>query len=808
MDPRSLDRLEFGRVTAAIAAHAECPRAAAGLAGWRPLADREERRRENALLAEAIRRNGEPGPWCFTGRGELMLRLDPETGEGLDGPGLLEVLSWLEAAHATREAWREAESESRAPGTVSGAAAGATPGAFARCPGLAARAGALPRLDGLRTRLGKSLEPDGRPSDAASPALARARRALAEGERDLERKLERWARGFGEGSYVTRHAERFVALVPAAGFPRRRGIVHDVSGSGQSLFVEPLEACEENNRLMELRADAAAEERRVLRELAEAVRAETAELGATEEVLVHLDTLRARARWAGEIGGVALDPGAPRLRLDGARHPLLAQGERRSAVVPLDITLGPDERLLVVSGPNMGGKTVLLKTVGLCVVLGHAALPVPAREGSELPEISCVVADLGDEQSVDQGLSTFAAHLRSLAEMADRASPTSLLLCDELGAGTDPDEGASLGRALIEHFAARLAWGVITTHLGTLKRAPAEVPGVCGGSLEFDHATLTPRYRFLPGVPGASHALEVAERLEFPPALLERARHLTPESTREVERLIASLQGARRRMDDETARLEAARAAADAAAETSRAAAAATRDELKDLRRRLTSESDSLLARARELWQTVQRESRREEKRRMGAGELRAGIEAVEAESEALRRAAAAAAGESAGALAERPIEAGTLAVGQRVRVADLGIEAEVATLPDAEGKLTLRRGSWNIQSHVSRLAATEGAPPPPRVNGGASWNAPEEAPSLEIDLRGKEMDDALRALDQEMDRALMHGLTELRIIHGVGRGVLRAAVERHLTGHPQVASQRLGAAGEGGRGVTIVRLR
>src|SRR5438445_348016 len=281
---------------------------------------------------------------------------------------------------------------------------------------------------------------------------------------------------------------------------------------------------------------------------------------------------------------------------------------------------------------------------------------------------------------------------------------------------------APAGRARSEALRStpvQLGSGSMARGIRCWPRASAGARGVCGGSLEFDHATLTPRYRFLPGVPGASHALEVAERLEFPPALLERARHLTPESTREVERLIASLHGARHRMDEETARLEAARAAADAAAETNRAAAAATRDELKDLRRRLTSESDALLARARELWQTVQRESRREEKRRMGAGELRAGIEAVEAESEALRRAAAAAAGESAGALAERPIEAGTLAVGQRVRVADLGIEAEVATLPDAEGKLTLRRGSWNIQSHVSRLAATEGAPPPPRVNGG-----------------------------------------------------------------------------------------
>ncbi|HEY2956185.1 MAG TPA: Smr/MutS family protein [Candidatus Eisenbacteria bacterium] len=791
MDSQSLDRLEFGRVTAAIAAHAESAGAREALLAWRPIAAREARARENALLAEALRRQGDAGAWCAVGRGALAPRLDPQAPEGLDGPGLLEVLSWLEAARETREAWDGAE-------------------AAARFPGLAARAGSLPHLEALAERLARSLEPDGRPSDAASPKLKRARAAHAAAERELEQKLSRWARGFGEESYVTRHGDRFVALVPAAGFPRRRGIVHDVSGSGQSLFVEPLEACDENNRLIELSAEIAEEERRVLRELAEAVRAEAGPLAATEETLVHLDTLRARARWANEVGAIALDPGGDRLRLSGARHPLLAGAGRE--VVPLDLALGPDDRLLVVSGPNMGGKTVLLKTVGLAVALGHAALPVPAREGSALPEISILVADLGDEQSVDQGLSTFAAHLRSLSAMAEHASGTSLVLCDELGAGTDPDEGAALGRALIEHFAARRAWGVVTTHLGALKRAAAEVAGVCGGSLEFDRETLMPRYRFLPGIPGASHALAVAERLAFPSAVLERARSLTPETTREMERLIALLDESRRRMDQVAADHEVARAAAESAAAEHRAAAESARQELKDLSRRLTRESEGLLARARELWQNVQREARRAEKHRALAGELKAQIGAVEAEAEALRHAAAAATGEAAepGAGA---LEAGSLAVGQRVRVLDLGVEAEVASLPDAEGRLTLRRGSWNIQSHVNRLAPAGGpgevgSAPVRRNGGGATWSAPEEAPSLDVDLRGKEMDDALQALDRGLDHALLQGLSELRIVHGVGRGVLRAAVERHLTGHPLVASRRLGAVGEGGRGVTIVRLR
>ncbi len=790
MDAHSLQLLEFDRVTEAIAARAECARAARSLTCWRPMADAGARRLENALLAESIRRQGEPGGWCSVGSGELGPRLERELGEGLDGPGLVEVLTWLEAARDTARAWSAPDLE-------------------ARHPGLAARVRELPGMEVLRERLARSLEPDGRVSDDASPVLQRARAGLAVAERDLERRLARWSKPFGEGAYVTRHGDRFVALVPAAGFPRRRGIVHDVSGSGQSLFVEPIEMCDANNRLIELRAEALEEERRILRELASMVFAAADALAVLEETLVHLDTLRARARWASEFGAIVIEPRGERLRLLGARHPLLAMSDRREAVVPLDLELGPEARLLLVSGPNMGGKTVLMKTVGLAVALGHAALPVPATEGSELPEIEIILADLGDEQSVEQGLSTFAARLRTLRAMAEQAGPRSLLLCDELGAGTDPDEGAALGRALIEHFAARRAWGVMTTHLGSLKRVPGEVPGVCSGSLEFDPETLTSLYRFRRGVPGASHALAVAGRLGFPPEVLERARALTPDSSREIERLLESLHATQGRLDQETAALHAAREAAAAEAARHRELTASARQELEALKRRLTREAQALLANARELWQTVQREARRAEKRRSGADELRARLTAVEGEAERLEREAAAALGAETGAAGES-LAPGALALGQRVRVLDLGVEAEVVSLPDAEGKVALRSGSWNIQSHVSRLVRpAEGAAAPRRaVAGGASWTAADEAPPLEVDLRGMEVDEALIALDRGLDRAVVSGLSDLRIVHGVGRGVLRAAVERHLRGHPQVSAQRLGAVGEGGRGVTVVRLR
>ncbi len=786
VDRHSLHLLEFDRVCGSIAAHAASDRARADLRAWRPMPGEAGRARELARLADALRRQREPGEWCRTGEGTLDELLDPQAPDALDGLGLVRVRGWLEAARDTRAAWAGDELRER---FVS----------------LAELVDALPELEDLRERLATALDGDGRVRDDASPLLARARRGVLEGERRLHAQLERWAGGFGEGSYVTRFGDRFVACVPAAGFSRRRGIVHDTSNSGQSLFVEPLEACEGNNELLELRAAASDEERRIVRELIADVTGSREALEASERVLATLDGLRARARWAGEVGAIAIEPAPGPLKLVRAAHPLLMLSERRAQVVPLDLELAPEGRVLLVSGPNMGGKTIVLKTVGLAVAMAHAALPVVAAEGSRIPPIDTIVVDLGDEQSVDQGLSTFAAHLRRLKSMAESASPTALLLADELGAGTDPEEGAALGRALVEHFASRGAWAVLTTHLGSLKRVASDVAGVVNGSLEFDRETLSPRYRFLAGVPGASHAITVASQLGFPPELIARAETLAPEETRALEKLLAEVGEALRRTTEERDALASARAEAEAAAASHRAAAEDSRKTLADLRRRLTAESDAILVRVRELWQNVQREARRADKTREDAERLRAATEAADRELQALRSRASEAAG---GEPATATLAAAQVVPGKRVRVTDLGIEAEVASVPDAEGRVQLRRGSWNIQSHVSKLAPSESAATPVVRRNAATYTPAEETPRLEVDLRGMEPDEALREVDQAMDRALLAGFSELRIIHGIGRGVLKAAVEKHLREHPQVSGRRMGEGHEGGRGVTVATLR
>ncbi len=795
MHPHSLELIEFPRVARALADRATSPRATTALLASRPLEELSARSRANAELDEAIRRQREPEAWCFAAPSALSEVLSGDARDALEPESFAIVGDWLDAGVQTRAAWTDARTA-------------------ARFPRLAELASQIPPLEALRDRLAATLDGDGRVRDDASPALARSRRGINDGERSLHRKLERWAAAHGPGSFVTRFGDRFVTLVPAAGFSRKQGIVHDTSNSGQSLFVEPLEACETNNELLELRAAALQEERRILYQLAADVRAAAPLLEVLEEIVARLDALRACASWAVEFGGIAIDPGGEQLHLLQARHPLLMMGERRAAVVPLDLDLGTNGRLLLVSGPNMGGKTVLMKTVGLSVALAHAALPVLAAEGSTLPVLDELLADLGDEQSVDQGLSTFAAHLLALKAMAEAAGPRTLLLADELGAGTDPEEGAALGRALVEHLAACGAWGVITTHLGSLKRVASAVPGVLNGSLEFDLDTLSSRYRFRPGVPGASHALDVAGRLGFPEALLQRARELTPEETRALERLLAEIGDALAAAHAERAALAAARLEAERAAAHHRENAEDTKRSLSELRRRLTAESEVLLVRARELWQDVQREAKKRDKSKADAEGLRDSIAQVERSASALQAAA------SPEALGLPEVVAVTaplsLTPGSRVRVTDLGFEATLVSGPDAEGRVQLRRGSFSIQSHVSRLAAAAAAPvtkvrgPSARYKGSydGSYDGSDEPPPLEADLRGMDVSEALSSVDTALDRAVLAGLHEVRIIHGIGTGALSNAVRKHLKGHPQVESHRWGEGYEGGHGVTVARLR
>ncbi len=506
--------------------------------------------------------------------------------------------------------------------------------------------------------------------------------------------------------------------------------------------------------------------------------------------------------------------GGRELRLAGARHPLLWRDARgdvdaaagRRKVVPATLDLVAPRRVLLVSGPNMGGKTVALKVVGLCALLAQSGLDVPADEGATLPVFSTVAADIGDAQSIELHLSTFAAHLARLDGMARAAGPGALFLVDEIGSGTDPAEGASLGRALLRHFARAGAWAVATTHLGSLKLLAQEEEAVVNASMGLDPETLAPRYELIVGVPGGSHALAVAERLGFHAGVLAEARRELPEAARSLEALLGDV-------TRELAQAREARAALDAAEAAAKAAAAALEEERRahaEDRRRADKERllqvRALEGQVQALLREAKAEAKSEEKSRARIQELEARARGVGRESDRL--------------LESRPPggRPARIAPGATVWVRDLGVTAKVVEGPDADGRVLLERGAWRIQSRADQCFAPgeAGAEAPAgsvpagatKARGGRGVTIPDVEPGLSIDVRGLERDDALRRVEEGIDRAVVAGLADVRIIHGVGRGILREAIAGALRDHPHVADSRLGEHGEGGRGVTIARLR
>jgi DNA mismatch repair protein MutS2 len=787
--------VEFTKVIEWLAELTSAPTAARLARALAPHATPAAVRRALAEIAEGKSLAETRGPWPGPPPYPVTEALDRDVAEGgvATARGLWQAAELLTAIARAASWWREAKAEA---------------------PHAAALAEALAPDPALEKRLRASVDAEGLVLDAASPELAAVRKQQGVARGRLRDKLDRYKNlAAEEGSFVTQRNDRFVVAVRADRFERSKGLVHDVSASGATLFVEPFEVCALNNELAELAARERSEVMRVLRALTERVRAIFESLVASEAALAATDLLWARVRLSKALAASTpeVEAGGHRLVLRGARHPLLWReaggavdaAAARKKVVPLDLTLVPPARVVLVSGPNMGGKTVALKTVGLCALMAQSGLDVPADSGAVLPLFETVVADIGDAQSIESGLSTFAAHLGRLDTMTRAAGPRALFLLDEVGAGTDPAEGASLGRAALKHFAREGAWAIATTHLGSLKLLAQEDKAIVNASMALDPETLAPRYELVVGVPGGSHALHIAERLGFHPGVLAEARKELPEAARSLEALLEDVTKERALAAD-------ARAAAEAAEARAKAAAAALEREKKEWAEtaRVQGKERMLQIRALEgqvqgLLREVKAEAKSEEK-------SRSRIQELEAKSRGLARAG--------DALADAPPTGAPakLVPGATVFVRDLGVTATVVSAPDAEGRVLLERGTWRIQSRADQCFAPEGAEAkggaktaPARARAGAvAVHADLDDVGAEIDLRGHEADEAVRLLEGGLDRAVLAGLDAVRVIHGVGKGVLRAAVAEALRHHPHVAESRLGGHGEGGRGVTIVRLR
>ena len=663
----------------------------------------------------------------------------------------------------------------------------------------------LHALPALRSTLARSFDPVGELLDTASPRLGGLRAAVRVAYDRLRRRLDALV-GAELGSalqepIVTLRNGRYVVPVKAEARGRVKGIVHDASGSGQTLFIEPLVVVELGNAWREAQVAEAEEVARILDELSAFVAANAPDLRETLGALARFDLWAAKAALSSEMSASRAET-VERFEVEllSARHPGLT-----GRVVPIDIRLGDGYTALVVTGPNTGGKTVALRTLGLLSLMHQSGLHVPAAPGSRLPIWHDVFADIGDEQSIAQSLSTFSGHLRSIIRIVESAGPGTLVLLDELGAGTDPTEGSALAQALLDHFIRAGALVAATTHYAELKAYAHTTTGVRNAAVEFDLDTLSPTYRLTIGLPGGSQAFAIAARLGLDEAIVDDARSRLTESQRTFEATLAAI----RTTEGETSdALDRARVAELRSVEQLRIA--------EDERRRARRERDEAVQAARAAAERIVEDLRAEvdearqtlERETLTANALDQAISQAEASLERLP------AGEPVAA--PEPVEPRTWRLGERARSRSGGWEGRIAALERGGRRATLEAGGMRVTVDVDDLvlasggevsAAAASAAATPNTNASALRLDRARHVASSLDLRGARVEEALEALSRYLDDAGLAGLNKVLIIHGMGTGALRDAVRAEASGHPLVRSLRPGERGEGGDGATIVEL-
>jgi DNA mismatch repair protein MutS2 len=708
-------------------------------------------------------------------------------GAVLDGGDLVQMIPVLDGARALGGWARQA-------GSVA--------------PTLAARAGTLPSLGTLHTQLRRSLDDDGAVTDAASRTLGQTRREILDRRQRIVRDLERlWdnrdaERIFAERYVTVRHG-RYVVPVRAEARARVRGIVHDRSQSGQTLFIEPEASVDANNDLVQLIREETAEVERVLAELTAAVREHADAIATVVDVIGDIDWIVARGEAAQRMEAVEPEVADTRsVYVRGARHPLLLEQSWRDAtrpVVPVELELGDERPLLLITGPNAGGKTIALKTLALFVLMAQIGCHVPAAEGARLPRISRLFAIIGDDQSVSENLSTFSAFVKQVREILDEVDEHSLVLLDELGAGTDPDEGAALAQAILEELERRGALVVATTHLEPLKAFAGTHPKARNASVEFDATTLAPTFRLRYGQPGPSYALAIAARLGLGAELIARAQsHRTAQQARMAE-LLARL--------DEHTRTEAERTdASERREQESIARLTAARDAEAAAR----SRADELLARARTeataMVTDIKRAINTEWER------LRRGDRSRQTLDASRRRVSDAAAHLAAVPPArEASSDVHAIVPGARVRAEHLGVHGDVVAISGSTAMVQTGTVTVRVPLHALRLAAGPASPAPgvaPARRESRVTLPDRTAPNPELHLIGRTTDEARDLVEQYLDDAFVAGLGQVRLVHGKGTGALRKAVRELLGAHPLVESFRDGEPSEGGTGATVAALR
>ena len=792
MNSHALNVIEFPRTLALISERATSPLGAERVRELRPLPDRETIEREHARVAVVRSLLSAEEPWHLHGVPDArtaLTRLRVEDAS-LAAPDLLVLGSLLRSSRVTRDSLRG----ERASPMVTAVLAEQIESLVANKP--------------IEDTIERAIDEEGEVRDDASAALRKIRRELKGSQGELVKLLERAMaklephQRVADMSVTVRNG-RYVIPVRREAQTAVGGIVHDASATGGTLFVEPPAAVEAGNRIRELQSEEVEEVQRILAELTEQLRPHRDELAESLESLVTLDSLVARARYAIEFrcAPADLSDSTDGFTVVQGRHPLLIA--QAIDVVPFDLEMLPKERTLLISGPNTGGKTVLLKALGLFSALIQSGIPAPVAAGSRIAIFDDIYADVGDEQSILASLSTFSAHLRNLVEVLSSATAHSLVLIDELGSGTDPIEGAALGAAILEALTVRGTLSIATTHLGALKELATQVDGVVNASLQFDPVALAPTYRLTKGVPGRSYGISIARRLNLPADVLERAEARIPTDERRMTALLAELE---------------AREKALGASERSTGEIA---EDAKERTRRVAEREKAVTQRERE----VERASRQEARRYLLEAraevertirELKAASEQGEEAAREARKRVESLANEQGRELDRigREEEAGPagkgyaeVGVGDIVAVDTLGGKVgRVVEVRDGEAivavgvmKLAVPRGSL-------RLTASESAVPEVAV--AIRGDLPDVHVPSEIDLRGMRVGEVDDIVMHAVDAAIRADLKSLRIIHGKGTGALRERVAEMLRKESRVTNFRLGAWNEGGAGVTVVELK
>ena len=765
---------------------------------------------ERAALESAFALIREAREWLRAGRelgfGALS---DPESWlERMEGPGavlepkeFLDASSLLETAGWLRQQFREEA---------------------AKFPLLAARAASLADFRDVHAAIRRCVLPNGEISDDASTTLRRIRASITQTRDSIQKTLKQMLRSrnaeAGE-DYVTLRNERFVIPVRAEHRRNVPGVVHGASATGQTVFMEPFETVEANNQLVQLGEDEAAEILRILRELTDKLQEVRGPLQAAAGTIAELDGVFARARFAQEFDAAIPEfSETSELRLEGARHPVLEDKLRKEnrAIVPMTLSLGGEERVLVISGPNTGGKTVALKTTGMAALAAQAGIPVAAQRAI-LPLFDRVLVDIGDEQSIAADLSTFSAHMLNLKAMLEAATPTSLVLVDEMGTGTAPEEGAALAVALLDEFRAKKCIVLATTHHDRLKTYASTTPGVVNAAVEFDDVNLRPTYRLMVGVPGGSSGIAIAQRLGIATGIIERARSLLAPESREAADLIAYLHRSRDELDRLQQQMTAERHALEEERKKLRTEWVERQQkrirELESQFAEMQKRFDENVARVleavkeRELRGQLEKSARRkvQDVRAEARDELNAAVVQTISDSQADL---------GVHSTSREAVTADRLQPGARVRVRGFskpvvlrridGSSAEIEA-----GPLRMKVAIDEITSVEADASSSKTAAPATKLQRvTVTAQGGEGAATDEINLIGMTVEEATGRLDKFLDEAALAQRTQVRIIHGHGTGALRKGISQFLSSHPLVERHSFESEERGGKAITLVELQ